>query len=417
MLKTSYTEEKLRSVIGPQNLRDATFDDVVRGVQPRFVAEPDDERQLASLLATANQERIAVVPRGGGTKLEWGNPPKSAEVILSTAKMNRVIEYAWADLTVTVEAGCTLQVLQNVLAEHGQRLACDCLWPKRATVGGVLSTNDTGALRLRFGGLRDLVIGTTLALADGTLASSGGRVVKNVAGYDLSKLATGAFGTLGVITRAVFRLHPLSRIAKSLSFVTQDFKAAQRHLFSIQDSQLAHTAFQLFCTRNARPRADILFEATDAGISAQELQLRKLLGPTDVEQSSETAWNARQEVFTGSGLIAKFSTLPSKIADTLEAVEKVANSHKLYWQTVVQATGIGTARLEGESDRLLAAFEQLRPELESHGGSLVVLRRPTKLDSLDAWGVAGGAVDLMRAVKKQLDAENTLNPGRFIGGI
>lgn len=419
MLKTSSIEEKLRAAIGPHNLQEAAEGDAVGGVQPHFVAEPEDERQLASLLAAANEEGIVVIPRGGGTKLDWGNPPKRADVILSTAKLNGVMEHAWADLTVTVEAGCTVQALQNVLAEQGQRLACDCLWQDRATIGGILSTNDSGALRLRFGALRDLVIGTTLALPDGTLASSGGKVVKNVAGYDLSKLVTGAFGTLGVITRAVFRLHPLPRSTKSLSFVAEDFEALQRHVLSIQDSKLAHTALQLVGNRDTQPRADILFEATEAGLNAQESQLRKLLGSTGIEESSETAWNARQEVWApmGNAAIAKFSVLPSEIAKLLESVEKPANSQKLCWRAVVQATGIGTLRLEGESGRLPAAVGQLRLEVERNGGSLVILRRPRELESLEAWGKAGDSVDLMRAVKTQLDPKSTLNPGRFLGGI
>ena len=152
-----------------------------------------------------NDAGLRVAPRGGGTKLTWGNPPARVDLIVSTARLDQIIEHAWADLTVTVEAGCTMQNLQERLARHGQRLALDAMWPERATVGGVLSTNDSGALRLRFGGLRDLIIGVTLALPDGTLARSGGKVVKNVAGYDLPKLATGALGTLGVIARATFR--------------------------------------------------------------------------------------------------------------------------------------------------------------------------------------------------------------------
>src|SRR6202790_4849614 len=178
------------------------------------------------------------MPRSGGTKTCWGNPPVRADLILSTARLNRVIEYAWADLTVSVEAGCTIQNLQNTLAEHGQRIAVDPLWPERATVGGILSTNDSGSLRIRYGALRDLIIGVTLALPDGTLASSGGKVVKNVAGYDLPKLATGAFGTLGVITRAVFRLHPLPKETRTISCVTADVADAQRLVQAIQNSQV-----------------------------------------------------------------------------------------------------------------------------------------------------------------------------------
>src|SRR6266852_18850 len=199
--------------------------------------EPATPQELAAELKRANDAGLALAPRGGGTKCDWGNPPARCDAIVSTACLNRVIEHAWADLTVTVEAGCTLANLQATLAEHGQRLAVDALWPERATIGGILSTNDTGALRLSFGGLRDLIIGATVALADGTLAVSGGKVVKNVAGYDLQKLVTGALGTLGVITQAVFRLHPLPRHSRTLTIAPPTLDEAQRILLAIQSSQ------------------------------------------------------------------------------------------------------------------------------------------------------------------------------------
>src|SRR6202140_4762214 len=281
MLKTSSFEENLRAV-APENLRAATAGDAVCGVLPQFVAEPNDEQQLAAALSLANEAGIAVIPRGGATKLDWGNPPKKADLILSTARLNRIVEHAWADLTVTVEAGCTLQSLQKTLAQHGQRLAFDGLWPERATIGGVLATNDSGALRLRFGALRDLIIGVTIALPDGTLASSGGKVVKNVAGYDLPKLVTGAFGTLGVITRAVFRLHPLPRATRTISCLARDVSEAQRFLLAIQDSKLAHSALQVRCVAGAPPQVDILFEGVEAGLAAQEAQLRNLAAPPRV---------------------------------------------------------------------------------------------------------------------------------------
>jgi glycolate oxidase FAD binding subunit len=419
MLKTSAIEEKLLAAVGSQNLRAAVIGDSVCGVQPQFVARPENEEQLASLLSCANGAAVAVIPRGGGTKLDWGNPPKRADVILSTARLNQVLEHAWADLTVTVQAGCTVQALQNTLAQHGQRLACDCLWPERSTVGGLLSTNDSGALRLRFGALRDLIIGVTLALPDGTLASSGGKVVKNVAGYDLPKLATGAFGTLGVITRAVFRVHPLPHNTRTLSFSTENWQTMQQLVLSIQDSKLAHTALQIRCVVGSQPSADILFEASEAGIRAQESQLRNLLGSTCAEQAAESAWNARQELWSpmDSAVIAKISVLPAAIATMAGDLQKIANSQKLQCQMVVQATGVGMLRLDGETDRLSAAVEQLRADVEGHGGSIVILQRPWVLASLDAWGNPGDALPLMRAVKQQLDPKGTVNPGRFVGGI
>ena len=419
MLKTSSIEENLRAAVGSQNLRAATVGDFVCGVRSQFVAEPENEEQLAALLSCANEAGVGVVPRGRGSKLDWGNPPKRADVILSTARLNRVLEHAWADLTVTAQSGCTVQALQNTLVQHGQRLACDCLWPERATIGGLLSTNDSGALRLRFGALRDLIIGVTLALPDGTLASSGGKVVKNVAGYDLPKLVTGALGTLGVITRAVFRVHPLPHNTRTHSFSTENWQTMQAHILSIQDSKLAHAALQIRCAASGQPSADLRFEATEAGISAQESQLRNLLGSTCAEQVPESVWKARQELcgWTDSAVIAKISVLPAGIATMAGDLENIANSQKLQWQLVVQATGVGALRLDGESNRLSAAVEQLRCDVEGHGGSVVLLRRPKALVLLDAWGNPGDALPLMRAVKRHLDPKSTLNPGRFVGGI
>src|SRR5213592_2915920 len=234
----SALRHKFMAIVGNENVHAATAADAVAGVQPKLVIEPGAERELAEILRLSNEAGLAVIPRGNGTKLGWGNPPTRADLILSTTRLNEIIEHAWADLTVTVEAGCTIQRLQETLAQHGQRLALDPLWPEKATIGGVLSANDSGALRLRFGALRDLIIGATIALADGTLAESGGKVVKNVAGYDLPKLVTGSLGTLGVITRAVFRLHPLRHRSRTLTAKFEAPEEAQKALLAIQASKL-----------------------------------------------------------------------------------------------------------------------------------------------------------------------------------
>src|SRR5260221_3376047 len=420
MLETSTFEENLRAIVGPENLRAGTDADVVCGVLPQFVAEPKDEKQLAAALSIANEGGFSVAPRGGGTKLDWGNPPKKADLVLSTVRFNHIVEHVWADLTVTVEAGCTLKSLQEKLAQHGQRLALDAFWPELATIGGMLSTNDSGALRLRFGALRDLIIGVTIALPDGTLASSGGKVVKNVAGYDLPKLVTGAFGTLGVITRAVFRLHPLPRTAKTFSFKTESFPALQQSILAIQDSQLAHTSLQIRCLPDALPSADILFEATDAGLAAQESQLRKLLDAARVEQSSGNPWNARQDLWnapTNSTLLAKFSLLPTDLAKMLGSLQSLCESRKIKWRVVLQATGIGMLRLEGDADQVSAAVEQFRMELQSRGGALVVFRRPAGISAIDAWGEGGRDRFPMPARQDQVISPNTFEPSRFVGGI
>jgi len=411
-------EAALAEIVGRDHVL-AALADSIGGPHPRFVVEPGTERELSSALRLTNDANLAVIPRGGGTKNDWGNPPARADLILSTARLNKIIEHAWADLTLTVEAGCTVATLQAALAQHGQRLALDPLWPGKATVGGVLSTNDSGALRLRFGALRDLIIGVTLALPDGTLASSGGKVVKNVAGYDLPKLATGALGTLGVITRAVFRLHPLPRNSSTFSISTRNCEHAQGLLLSLQDSKLAHTALQARIAGDSQPIIDILFEGTEAGIAAQGAQARKMAEPAAFVESPAAVWDARQKLWDDSDsvAIAKLSILPAQFARTSELVQRASEAHQAGWQCVVQATGIGWLRLEGASQDLHAALLELRAQFERDGGSLVVFHRPSAMPPMDAWGQPGDALPLMRAVKHQFDPKNTLNPGRFVGGI
>jgi glycolate oxidase FAD binding subunit len=413
-------ENLFRSILGANQIRPATPADAIHGIQPQLILEPANELQLASVLRQANDANLAVIPRGGGTKLAWGHPPQRANVVLSTTRLNKIIEHAWADLTVSVEAGVTIRELQSVLALHNQRLAIDVLWPKSATIGGILSTNDSGALRLRFGSLRDLVIGATIALPDGTLASSGGKVVKNVAGYDLPKLVTGAFGTLGVITRAVFRLHPLPQSARTYTFLAHDAADAQRLILAIQDSQLAHAALQARFIDGSQPQLDILFEATAAGLNAQATQLKSLVSPAPITESDPPVWNARQESYSAASrqespcAIAKISVLPSQISQTAVAIAALASKHQLRAHSVIQATGLGCTLLEGDPASLRSALQTLREELENSGGSLFLAHAPGDLAHFDPGSNFGDSLPLMRAIKFQLDPKHTLNPGRLL---
>jgi glycolate oxidase FAD binding subunit len=412
---------KFIALVGNEYVRAATAADAVAGAQPKLVIEPGTQRELAEILRLSNEAGLAVIPRGGGTKLGWGNSPARADVILSTARITEIIEHAWADLTVTVEAGCTVQRLQETLGQHGQRLALDALWPEKATVGGVLCTNDSGALRLRFGALRDLIIGVTIALPDGTLASSGGKVVKNVAGYDLPKLVTGALGTLGVVTRAVFRLHPLPLNSHSFSISTANAEETQKLVLAVQDSKLAHTFLQSHFSDEKPPASDILFEGTEAGLAAQETQLRNLAAPESVSEASNSSWAGREELWAfsdpASAAIAKISILPTNMARTMKLVAHSANAQQVRWKALLYATGLGWLRLEGKPGALQEALQVLRDELQGQDGWLVALHRPSKMPAFDAWGTAGDALPLMKAVKQQLDPKNTLNPGRFVSGI
>jgi len=412
---------ELGSIVGAEHLCPATPADAVDGVAPRAVVEPGNAEELAHALRLADSAGLRVAPRGGGSKMGWGNPPRQVDLVLSTARLNRVLEHAWADMTTTVEAGCTVENLQRTLGEHGQRLALDPLWPEHATIGGILATNDNGSLRVRFGALRDLIIGITLALPDGTLAKSGGKVVKNVAGYDLPKLATGSFGTLGVITEAVFRLYPLPRETRSVSFTADSAETLGKLVLAVQDSKLAFTGLQLRAQSAGAPELDVRFEGTPAGNQAQAGYLKQLAAGAAPVETPGDAWLARQALWEGAqpALVAKFSVLPAQLSLLCELVQRAAQPLGLAWKVVGQAIGVGLLRLEGQDAQTLpSAALSLRGDLEKLKGSLVVLHCPrTVKRQLDVWGSPGDALPLMVRVKQQLDPAGTLNPGRFVGGI
>jgi glycolate oxidase FAD binding subunit len=425
---------ELAAVLGQEQLRAATAADAVDGVAPRMIAEPGTAEELARCLRWARGAGLKVTPRGGGTKMGWGNPPAACDLLLSTARLNRVREHAWADMTVIAEAGCRVADLQQALAEHGQRLALDPLWPERATIGGILSTNDSGSLRLRYGSLRDLIIGITVALPDGTLAKSGGKVVKNVAGYDLAKLFTGALGTLGVIVQAIFRLHPLPRETRSLTFGGTP-AALNQLLLSILASRLTPTGLQLRAAPGGA-RLDVRFDGTAAGIQAQidqVDQLRQLAAPVSAPADAPAdVWTSHQAIWDGAApaLVARLSVLPARIAAACALIERAAAARSLAWQMVVQGVGAGYVRLagnEGDEPALRATLLELREELASSGetkgetqpgGTIVALGCPLAVKrGLDVWGPAADAQPVMVRIKQRFDPDGTLSPGRFLGGI
>jgi glycolate oxidase FAD binding subunit len=416
MTQVSWPE--LAEIVGKEHLRAATASDAIDGVQPQMVVEPATAEELAGALRWANAAGVKVAPRGGGTKLGWGNSPAACDLVLSTVRLNRVLEHAWADMTAIVEAGLRVADLQKALGAHGQRLALDPLWPERATVGGVLSTNDSGTLRVRYGSLRDLIIGLTAALPDGALAKSGGKVVKNVAGYDLQKLFTGALGTLGVIVQAIFRLHPLPRETRSLSFSGTP-EALNQLLLAIQASKLTFTGLQLRAQQGSA-QLDVRFDGTAAGIQAQVNQLQQIAGSLAASDAPANVWTSHQAIWEGpaAALMGKFSVLPAQLASVCASVERLARSHALSWKIVVQGVGGGYARLEGAEPALLTALVTLRDQLAEIGGTLVALGCPATVKrGLDVWGPPSDAQPLMVRIKQRFDPAGTLNPGRFLGGI
>jgi glycolate oxidase FAD binding subunit len=250
--------------------------DAVAGVQPGLVAAPATTEQAGAVLRAAAQLGLAVVPRGTATKLDWGYPPERADLIIDTTRLNQVVEHEAGDLVATVQAGVTIERLAEVLAKAGQRLALDP--PARrlpsgairsaGTVGGVLSTNVAGPLRLRYGAPRDLLIGLTIVRADGTIAKSGGKVVKNVAGYDLGKLLAGSRGTLGLITQATFRLHPWPAATSYVTVSCATPGDCARLLAIAQSAAIALVAAELDWTGPDEPiTLGVAIEGDPAGVA------------------------------------------------------------------------------------------------------------------------------------------------------
>lgn len=417
---------KFQEIVGAEFVHTAPPAITVDGVQPKLIVEPGSAEEVGHVLRIAKEAGFGVIPRGGGTKMNWGSAPHKAELLLSTKRLNRVVEHAWGDLTATVEAGYTVADFQQVLAIHKQRLAVETLWPERATIGGILATNDSGASRIRFGSLRDLITGITVVLADGTIARSGGRVVKNVAGYDLPKLMIGALGTLGVITEATFRLYALPAATQTICFVATSIEAAHKIMLAVLDSSLVTTGLQLSVGSDAAPEIAVRLESHEAHSATPESLANSIIAlsrQTEIKQIAATdeVWNKSEAMWKNSdqSLICKVSVLPTQLALICQLISDFAEQRGTRWSIVAQGFGLCALRLDLASAAGAAdAVNALRAEIEQSKGSLIVLGCPAKVKPhIDVWGSVGDSLPLMQRVKREFDASGVLNPRRFVGGI
>jgi glycolate oxidase FAD binding subunit len=391
--------DDLAAISGPEH---------IRVDENTFRIAPASTEEIAAVLRYANRNSITVAPLGGGTKQRWGNPIHPS-LVLHTHRLNTVREHTWQDMTCIVQAGCVWSSMQQSLAKHGQFVALDPLWPDRATIGGIAATNDSGSLRLRYGSLRDLIIGMTIVLADGTIARSGGKVVKNVAGYDLHKLMTGAFGTLGVITEITFRLHSIPRLMQSFTLPSGDVEPLGHLLMKILDSHLSTQSLQLRSSSNGFA-LDVRLATLPEVIRDQASSLSQLAGSVQLEafDSDSDVWNARQQHFDQAEyLVVKATMLPSDISHITATIRTLGGT------SVTQATGIMAASIPAAASTQL---EHLREKLEAVGGSLTILHHPAHTIPVVST-VPSDTLPLMRELKHRFDPNRILNPGRFLGGI
>jgi glycolate oxidase FAD binding subunit len=387
----------------------------VLGVVPGVVAAPATVAEAAEVMRAAAGKGLAVVPRGAETRLDWGTPPERCDLLLDTSRLDAVVEHAAGDLVATVQAGLGTDRLAEVLAEKGQRLALDFPLPG-SSVGGTIATAAAGPLRLLYGSPRDLVIGLTVVRADGRVARSGGKVVKNVAGYDLGRLFSGSYGTLGLIVEATFRLHPVPVARAYITRTVTDAEDAREAVQAVLHSPSAPSALEVAAggQLGGNVVVGVLLEGVEAGVTARTAQITALLG-SDAEVGEEPPewWGAYPDGTTLIDVTAPPSALPGLLA----AVEETGPGASLTWS----ADGRGHVGLPSETTPGKAgdALERLRSLLAGapHRGGAVVRYAPEAVRAeLDLWGPVP-ALALMRRVKDQFDPEHRLSPGRFVGGL
>jgi glycolate dehydrogenase FAD-binding subunit len=409
-------------------LAGGTAADAVAGVVPSFVAAPSSTAEVAALLRVAASagDGLAVVPRGAGTGLAWGAPPSRCDLVVDLRSMNQVVEHEAGDLVARVQAGATIEQLAVAFGSAGQQLALDV--PAEATVGGVVATGTAGPRRFRYGAPRDLLIGITVVRADGVVAQAGGKVVKNVAGYDLGKLFAGSHGTLGVITEAAFRLHPLPA---AVAWVTAEFGPAERAgavaaVAAAAGSPLVPSAVELdWPGGSQRPlRVGVLLEGTGPGVAERSRQMSELLaapgGAASVAETAPARWGALPSSVT----VVRVSFWLSSLGPVLDAVAE-AGAEAGVRPAVSGPAGAGAlyACLDpGTADEAAVRFatalrERVAGALESGGprGGVTVLTAPPAVFAACRDGTVPGLA-LMRAVKDQFDPDHRMFTGRFGGG-
>ena len=402
--------------VADDRVRPAESADSIDGVRPTYSAIPSSTDETAELLRVAARHGLHVVAKGSGTKQDWGVPPSRVDLLIDTTGMAGVVEHAAGDLITVVRAGTRLADLQSVLADADQELALDAPFPS-ATVGGTVATNTSGPRRVRYGTLRDLLIGITFVRADGVIAKAGGKVVKNVAGYDFGKLLTGSYGTLGVITEAALRCHPLPKIRRVVTIELPDGQLAAGAALRVLVSQVVPSAVEISQPADGAVTVLVLLEGVEAGVAARVEVTRQLLGATS--EIGDLPDSFADYPFEPGDLGFKITTTLSGVAPILSLARGVRARLGVPVPVRGSAAGVLYAAMPADVAPSMAGevLSELRSVAARYDGTVVVLSGPVETRrALDVWGPVSG-LELMRRLKDQLDPDHRLAPGRFVGGI
>lgn len=406
----------------------------IDGMRPERVVRPTSIPQVCRVMESASARGLAVVPAGFGAHLGLGAAPGRPFLALVLGSLNELVEHQPANMTLTAQAGMSLAQVQAVAARAGQWLPVDPPLPAETSVGGLISANLSGPSRFSQGTVRDLLIGITVARADGSLVKSGGRVVKNVAGYDMGKLYCGSLGTLGVIVEATFKLRTIPRARAAMRVTCRDMARVEALLERVLTAPLEPLFIELVARVPAAGSGYVIvvgFGGAPEDVADQGATLRSLVAAEDrlEELADEDVTGLTEELrdsrALGEALLRfKASLLPSRLPAFMAALEKESQTGGLMVAVQVHAgNGIvhgRVVRADGPDPRgsVLAAVERLRAEAVSLGGTLVVEQAASQLKpDLDLWGGGIEGLALMKRIKQTLDPGGVLSPGRFVGGI
>lgn len=411
--------ERLRSIVGADGVvPDGEARYAVSGVAPGAVVAPQDREQAAAVVSLAREQGWALTPCGGGTHIDFGFPPSRLDLVLSTRRFNRVVDYQPDDMTVTVEPGVTLAELQALLATRGQFLPLNPPLPERTTAGGMVAAATSGPWRAQFGTPRDWVIGCRVVGTDGKEVRGGGLVVKNVAGYDLPKLYTGSFGTLGLLTEITFKVMPAPPALGVCRVSLNGPPALETFIAAVQGSDLQPASFELDRTweavlefRHVPEAIEWQLQHTASLAERQGAEFRRVPDESAPQLLSQLVNRA-----AGSEFEAKLSGVSSEVASLVAAVVELCAQHQP--QARVNASLATGQVYVGAPTATAGLAEGLRAAAAAKGAACVFPRLPAELTGrVDPWGKVGPELELMRGLKNTLDPQGVFSPGRFVGGL
>jgi len=397
----------------------------IDGVVPACVVRPGSVAEVQECVRAAARARASLVVQGLGAHLSVGAPPARLDVVLGLDRLARVIDHQAGDMTVTVEAGCTLAALAEALADGGQWLPLDPPRADATTVGGLIAANLSGPLRASQGRVRDLLLGIRVVGADGALVTGGGRVVKNVAGYDLPKLHVGALGTLGVIVEATFKVRPRPACEEAVVIAARSVEAAAEAALGVMASEV--TPFWLEVGGPGAlaegPGDGAAVVVGLAGVAeevaqgrARTLDLARARALGTITVADGAALRARLADFSvePTAAVLRAAVLPTEVGDFIARASRSGAGLRCLAHA---ASGVVLVAVP-EARAVAGLVAALRPGLEARGGSLVVERAtPEAKAQVDVWGDPGEGVALMRGIKAAFDGGGLFAPGRFVADI